>query len=83
MSELVIGVSAYANANLSLMESAGIDWVRVGFPYPFSSPDDRTPTPEYYEARRNAIAWAERGFWLMATTPQTQWASKEPIRKTL
>ena len=39
MSEFIIGASAYDHADARLMRSAGIDWVRIGFPYPFRGPN--------------------------------------------
>lgn len=78
MSELIIGISAYEHANTRLMRSAGIDWVRVGFPYPFIGPDDSTPTPRYLKARQNAQAWAERGFRLIGSTPSLGLGTFQP-----
>jgi hypothetical protein len=69
MSELLIGTSAYDHADSQLIRSAGIQWVRVGFPYPFHAPGDSTPSPEYIKARQSARDWAERGFQLIGSTP--------------
>jgi hypothetical protein len=69
MSELIIGTSAYDHADSELMRSAGIGWVRIGFPYPFNAPDDKKPTPSYLHARQTARDWAARGFRLIGSTP--------------
>jgi hypothetical protein len=78
MSEFIIGTSAYDHANFQLMQSAGIQWVRVGFPYPFNGPDERTLNPSYLEARKHAQAWSDRGFRLIGSTPGLGVAPIEP-----
>ena len=69
MTELIIGTSAYDHADSQLMRSAGIQWLRVGFPYPFHAPGDSTPSPEYLQARQSARNWARQGFRLIGSTP--------------
>jgi hypothetical protein len=78
MVNFIVGTSAYDHADTVLIRSAGIDWVRVGFPYPFTGPDSSTLTPGYLEARNNAQIWTERGFRLMGSTPGLGVAPNRP-----
>jgi len=69
MDRMIIGTSAYANADVDLMRGAGIDWVRQGFEYPFSDSLGGTTTDEYQRAKTNAKRWVEKGFRIMGVTP--------------
>ena len=81
MTELIIGTSAYDHADSQLMRSAGIQWVRVGFPYPFQAPGDSTPSPEYLKARQSARDWARQGFRLIGSTPGLGLGTFQPDAK--
>lgn len=69
MTPLLIGTSAFANANTALLKEAGMDWIRADFPFPFADRIGGALTDEYLQAREQARAWGERGFDVMGVTP--------------
>lgn len=70
MSHLLIGTSAFASANTALLKEAGMDWIRAGFPFPFTDRLGGSLSDEYLQAREEARAWAEKGFKVMGVSPQ-------------
>ena len=75
---ILIGTSAYANANTDLLKEAGMEWVRSGFPFPFTDHLGGSLTPEYLKAREKARAWAAKGFRVMGVTPQPGLGTYKP-----
>jgi hypothetical protein len=69
MSSLLIGTSAYANADSDLLKAAGIGWIRADFPFPFKDRLGGELTEEYLKAREHARSWAARGFQVMGVSP--------------
>ena len=69
MSDLIIGTSAFANANPQLLKEAGIGYIRADFPVPFADRVGGTLTDHYLRAREEAFAWAGRGFQVIGVTP--------------
>jgi hypothetical protein len=76
--EMIIGTSAYPNADTDLMKDAGIGWVRQGFNYPFVDEVGGETTDAYQEAKANAQAWVEKGFRVMGVTPLLGIGKREP-----
>jgi hypothetical protein len=69
MPPLLIGTSAFANANTSLLKEAGMDWIRADFPLPFVDRLGGSLSDEYLQAREHAHAWAAKGFQVMGVSP--------------
>jgi hypothetical protein len=69
MSSFLIGTSAESTADPNLLQQAGIQWIRVNFPFPYLQQFGGELNPEYVRAREEAQRWAARGFQIMGTTP--------------
>ncbi len=69
MSELIIGTSAYPDADRDLLEEAGIGWLRRGFPFPFEDRVGGEVTESYTRTKAKAQELREDGFRLMGVTP--------------
>jgi len=78
MDEILIGTSAFANADVALLQEAGIGWVRQNFGYPFVSELGGELTEEYRRAKATAQAWREKGFRVMGVTPLVGIGKQEP-----
>ena len=78
MSEIIIGTSAFANADTALMKSAGIGWVRQNFTYPFVDCVGGETTEAYREAKAAALAWVAKGFRVMGVSPLLGIGKQEP-----
>jgi len=78
MSEVLIGTSAYANADAKLLKEAGIAWVRQGFPYPFKDRLEGELSDEFRKAKAQAEAWAAKGFKIMGHTPLIGIGTQKP-----
>jgi len=51
------------------MHEAGIEWIRHGFPFPFSDRIGGAPTQRYQQAKAAAASLVEKGFKIMGVTP--------------
>jgi len=69
MSDLMIGASAYPDADVKLMNECGIEWVRRGFPYPWEDRVGGAASERYTKAKEQARSQIERGLKLMGVTP--------------
>jgi hypothetical protein len=69
MVKTMIGITAYANADRTLIHEAGIRWIRMDFPFPFSDRLYGRVSEGYREARVLAERWAGAGFDVMGITP--------------
>ncbi|MCC6444242.1 MAG: hypothetical protein IT210_12410 [Armatimonadetes bacterium] len=69
MSDLLYGVSAYPDADAGLMKEAGIEWVRLDFPFPFKEKAGGEPSEDYLRAREEARRQQEKGLKVMGVTP--------------
>lgn len=77
MRDLMIGTSAYPDADEKLLKEAGIGWLRRSFPFPFRDRVGGELTREYVEARELARKTHEAGFRLMGVTPLPGIATRE------
>ena len=66
---IMIGVSAYPNADIGLMREAGIEWVRHGFSVPFTDRLNGKVSEAYREEKAEAERWVAAGMKLMGITP--------------
>ncbi len=69
MPDLMIGTSAYATADASLMREAGIGWVRQDFSVPFEDRLYGDVTQKYREETAQAEAWRGKGLEVMGVSP--------------
>jgi len=69
MSTIQIGTSAYPNANLRLLQEAGIAWIRQDFSFPFKNRLGGDLTPEYEQQRASAALWVDKGLRVLGVTP--------------
>lgn len=69
MSEMLIGTSAKADADVALMRGAGMEWVRQGFAFPFVDRVGGEVSEGYLAARDVARAWVDKGMKVMGVTP--------------
>ncbi len=69
MTKLLIGTSAYPNANDSLLRGAGIGWIRQDFSFPFIDHFGGTLSGDYRKQKETAGQWVRRGFQVMGVTP--------------
>ena len=68
-SRRIVGTSLTPNADYGLMKAAGIEWLRVGFDYPFVDKVGGTLSPQYLEQIRLAGELRGEGFHVMGITP--------------
>jgi hypothetical protein len=78
MADLIIGTSAYPNADPVRLREAGIGWIRQDFPIPFADRLGGSLTDDFLKAREAARAWQAKGFHLMGVTPLTGIGTHKP-----
>lgn len=76
--EIFIGTSAYPSSNVSLLQEAGIRWVRQDFPFPFEDHLDGNLSPSYAKVKSEAQEWNTKGMRLMGVTPLYGIARQKP-----
>jgi hypothetical protein len=70
MAELMMGVVApEPDADVTLMEEAGVEWIRLGCPVPFVDRVRGEVAERYARAREGYGRWADAGIKIMAVTP--------------
>jgi len=69
MATMMIGASAFANADVSLMRQAGIGWVRHGFAMPFADRLYGEVSDRYRQAKTEAEAWLAGRIEVMGVSP--------------
>jgi hypothetical protein len=69
MSNLLIGTSAYPNADDNLLKGAGIGWIRQDFSFPFLDRHGGALSQDYQKQKETAASWVKRGFQVMGVTP--------------
>lgn len=69
MERIMIGTSAYPDADVSLLREAGIGWVRHDFPLPFEDRLYGAVSAEYRRRKAEAEAWVARGVEVMGVSP--------------
>ncbi|MFP4104987.1 MAG: hypothetical protein ACLFVU_02760 [Phycisphaerae bacterium] len=76
---MIIGTSAYSDADVNLMKQAGITHLRQGFGYPWAKTAGGEPAERYVNARAAAVGRREQGFELMGITPLFGHGVREPV----
>lgn len=66
---MIIGISAYNEADKKLIKEAGIGWVRQGPGFPFRERFGGTPDSGYLKNKEKMINWKKAGFKVMGVTP--------------
>jgi hypothetical protein len=75
---MIIGTSAFPNANIALIRDAGIDWVRQDFPFPFADRIGGALSEEYVLSKTSAQQWAAQGLRVMGVSPLPGFGSYKP-----
>jgi hypothetical protein len=67
----MFGICAYtySEPDYILMKQAGIEWIRVGFPYPFKDKLHEELNPQFTERVEHAKTLRKKGFRIMGVTP--------------
>ena len=76
--DMIIGTSAYADADTALLKEAGIGWVRQNFPFPFEDKTGGDISEAYEKAKASAAMWRDKGFRVMGVTPLYGIGKQEP-----
>jgi hypothetical protein len=67
----IVGISPWRNPDFKLLKEAGIEWVRLGFDFPYRDEVNGELTPEYLLSLKTAREYYEAGFKIMGITPLT------------
>ncbi|MEM2129249.1 MAG: hypothetical protein QXZ70_01485 [Candidatus Bathyarchaeia archaeon] len=59
----------YSEADFALMKKAGIEWIRVGFPYPFRDRLNGELSQRFLERVEHVKGLVKKGFKVMGVTP--------------
>lgn len=81
----IVGISPWRNPNHKLLKEAGIEWVRLGFEFPFKDKVNGELTDGYLNSLKEAREFYEAGFKIMGITPLTgvlQFDTKEKGKST-
>jgi len=76
--EFIVGISTHPEADVELIQEAGIGWVRSHFPFPFEDRLYGSVGEEYRRAKKQAERWIEQGLRVMGTTPEAGIATRRP-----
>jgi hypothetical protein len=69
----VMGICAYtySDPDYVLMKQAGIEWIRIGFTYPFKDRLHGELNPRFLETVEHVKTLRKKGFKIMGVTPLT------------